>query len=34
MTPAPSVTIDIELLEKTKKSEDNPTYMAWYAQDQ
>jgi hypothetical protein len=34
MTLAPSVTIDIKLLDKIMKSEDNHAYAAWYAQDQ
>jgi hypothetical protein len=33
-TPASSMTINVELADKTKKSEYNPAYAAWYAQDQ
>jgi hypothetical protein len=33
-TPAPSETIQVQLPDKTLKTEDNPAYAAWYAQDQ
>jgi hypothetical protein len=33
-TPTPRVTIEIELPDKIEKSEDNPAYSVWYAQDQ